>query len=112
MAVVEGETDAFGHVRLAGIGQRLEEEIRGRTGKDARATVLGHIQRGGTPTAYDRVLATRFGLYAIDAVHREAWGTMTALRGTAIELVPIADAVGVLKTVPAEMYDEAGVFFG
>ncbi len=112
MAVVEGETDAFGHVRLAGIGQRLEEEIRGRTGKDARATVLGHIQRGGTPTASDRVLATRFGLHAIDAVHAGAWGTMTALRGTAIELVPIADAVGVLKTVPAEMYDEAGVFFG
>jgi len=112
MAVVEGETDAFGHVRLAGIGQRLEEEIRGRTGKDARATVLGYIQRGGTPTAYDRVLATRFGLHAIDAVHAQQWGQMTALRGTAIELVPLADAVGTLKTVPAELYDEASVFFG
>jgi len=112
MAVVEGETDSFGHVRLAGIGQRLEEEIRGRTGKDARATVLGHIQRGGTPTAYDRVLATRFGLHAIDAVHKQAWGQMTALRGTAIELVPLADAVGTLKTVPPELYDEASVFFG
>ncbi|HVF20117.1 MAG TPA: 6-phosphofructokinase [Mycobacteriales bacterium] len=112
MAVVEGETDAFGHVRLAGIGQRLEEEIRGRTGKDARATVLGHIQRGGTPTAYDRVLATRFGLHAIDAVQQQAWGQMTALRGTAIELVPLADAVGTLKTVPPELYDEANVFFG
>ena len=112
MAVKEGETDAFGHVRLAGIGQRLEEEIRGRTGKDARATVLGHIQRGGTPTAYDRVLATRFGLHAIDAVQRQQWGTMTSLRGTAIEQVPLADAVGTLKTVPAEMYAEAEVFFG
>ena len=112
MAVKEGETDAFGHVRLSGIGQRLEEEIRGRTGKDARATVLGHIQRGGTPTAYDRVLATRFGLHAIDGVQAQAWGTMTALRGTAIELVPLADAVGTLKTVPPELYAEAEVFFG
>ncbi|HVE97578.1 MAG TPA: 6-phosphofructokinase [Mycobacteriales bacterium] len=112
MAVKEGETDAFGHVRLAGIGQRLEEEIRGRTGKDARATVLGHIQRGGTPTAYDRVLATRFGLHAIDAVQAQQWGTMTALRGTAIEQVPLADAVGTLKTVPPELYAEAEVFFG
>ncbi len=112
MAVVAGETDAFGHVRLAGIGQRLEEEIRGRTGKEARTTVLGHVQRGGTPTAYDRVLATRFGLHAIDAVQQQAWGMMTSLRGTAIELVPLADAVGTLKTVPPDFYAEAQTFFG
>ncbi len=112
MAVRSGETDAFGHVRLAGIGARLEEEISARTGKEARATVLGHIQRGGTPTAFDRVLATRFGLHAIDAVQAEAWGTMTALHGTRIELVPLAEAVGTLKTVPPELYAEAEVFFG
>jgi ATP-dependent phosphofructokinase / diphosphate-dependent phosphofructokinase len=112
MAVKEGELDAFGHVRLQGIGQRLEEEIRGRTGKESRATVLGHVQRGGTPTAYDRVLATRFGLAAIDAVEAQAWGQMTALRGTDIELVPLAEAVGALKLVPAERYAEARAFFG
>ena len=112
MAVKEGEVDAFGHVRLSGIGQRLEAEIGRRTGKEARAIVLGHIQRGGTPTAFDRVLATRFGLYAIDAVEQGAWGQMTALRGTDVELVPIADAVGTLKTVPPERYAEAEVFFG
>jgi 6-phosphofructokinase 1 len=112
MATREGELDAFGHVRLSGIGARLEEEIHGRTGHEARATVLGHIQRGGTPTAYDRVLATRFGLHAIDAVHSGAWGSMVALHGTAIDLVPLAEATKELKTVPPEMYAEAEVFFG
>ncbi len=112
MAVKEGAQDAFGHVRLMGIGQRLEEEIHARTGKEARATVLGHIQRGGTPTAFDRVLATRFGLAAIDAVHAGHWGTMTALHGTDIVQVPLADAVGTLKTVPPERYAEAAAFFG
>jgi 6-phosphofructokinase 1 len=112
MATKAGELDAFGHVRLSGIGQRLEEEIHARTGKEARATVLGHIQRGGTPTAYDRVLATRFGLHAIDAVHHGAWGTMTALHGTRIELVPLAEATKELKLVDAARYAEAEVFFG
>jgi len=112
MATRDGELDAFGHVRLAGIGQLLESEIGDRTGKEARATVLGHIQRGGTPTAFDRVLATRFGLHAIDAVHDRRWGTMTALRGTRIELVELSAATSTLKTVPAEMYAEAEVFFG
>ncbi|HEU0130173.1 MAG TPA: 6-phosphofructokinase [Mycobacteriales bacterium] len=112
MAVKEGELDAFGHVRLSGIGQRLEEEIRSRTGREARATVLGHIQRGGTPTAYDRVLATRFGLHAIDAAHRGEWGTMTALHGTRIELVPLAEATKELKLVTPDLYAEAEVFFG
>jgi phosphofructokinase-like protein len=112
MATREGELDSFGHVRLSGIGARLEEEIHGRTGHEARATVLGHVQRGGTPTAFDRVLATRFGLHAIDAVNAGAGGMMVALHGTAIELVPLSDAVRDLKLVPPEMYEEAEVFFG
>jgi phosphofructokinase-like protein len=112
MATKEGELDAFGHVRLQGIGQRLEQEIHDRTGKEARHTVLGHIQRGGTPTAFDRVLATRFGLGAIDAVQAGQWGQMAALRGTDIVLVPLEEAVGTLKTVPLERYQETEVFFG
>ena len=83
----DGQRDAFGHVRLGGIGHWLEGEIERRTGKETRATVLGHVQRGGTPTAFDRVLATRFGLHAIDAADAGEWGTMAALRGTEIELV-------------------------
>ncbi len=107
----EGQ-DAFGHVRLGGIAHWLERQIEERTGKEARATVLGHIQRGGTPTAFDRVLATRFGLHAIDAVQARQWGKMTALRGTEIELVELSEAVAQLKTVPEELYAEAEVFFG
>jgi len=112
MTVKAGELDAFGHVRLAGIGQRLEQEITGRTGHEARATVLGHIQRGGTPTAFDRVLATRFGLHVVDAVHNGHYGKMTALRGTNIELVGLDEATAKLKTVPPELYAEAEVLFG
>ena len=104
--------DAFGHVQLAGIGDWLAKAIEERTGKEARAAVLGHIQRGGTPTAADRVLATRFGLHAIDAVHDEAWGTMVALQGTDIVRVPLEAATGVLKTVPQSRYDEVKTFFG
>jgi ATP-dependent phosphofructokinase / diphosphate-dependent phosphofructokinase len=104
--------DAFGHVRLGGIAHWLEGQIEEKTGKETRATVLGHIQRGGTPTAFDRVLATRFGLHAIDAVDAGEWGRMTALRGTEIELVDLSEAVARLKTVPAELYEEAEVFFG
>jgi ATP-dependent phosphofructokinase / diphosphate-dependent phosphofructokinase len=104
--------DAFGHVRLGGIAHWLEEEIEERTGKETRATVLGHVQRGGTPTAFDRVLATRFGLHAIDAVDAGDWGKMTALRGTGIELVEIGAATAELKTVPKKLYSEAEVFFG
>jgi 6-phosphofructokinase 1 len=107
-----GGLDAFGHVRLGGIGEWLAGEIEKRTGKEARTTVLGHIQRGGTPTAFDRVLATRFGLHAIDAVQDGAWGSMVALRGTGIVRVPLADATTTLKTVPPEFYAEAEVFFG
>ncbi len=104
--------DAFGHVRLGGIGHWLEGEIERRTGKETRATVLGHVQRGGTPTAFDRVLATRFGLHAVDAADAGDWGTMAALRGTDIQLVALTEAVSQLKTVPPELYEEAEVFFG
>jgi 6-phosphofructokinase 1 len=104
--------DAFGHVRLTGIGDWLSSAIEQRTGHEARAVVLGHIQRGGTPTAYDRWLATRFGLHAIDAAHDGAWGHMVALRGTDIVRVALADATTTLKTVPPELYEEAKVFFG
>jgi 6-phosphofructokinase 1 len=104
--------DAFGHVRLGGIANWLEGEIEQRTGHEARATVLGHIQRGGTPTAFDRVLATRFGLHAIDAVQEGQWGKMTALRSTDIELVDLSEATAELKTVPESLYSEAEVFFG
>ena len=108
----EAPTDAFGHVRLGGIGQWLEHEIEQKTGHEARATVLGHVQRGGTPTAFDRVLATRFGLHAIDAAHDGSWGKMTALRATDIALVDLSDATAELKLVPESLYREAEVFFG
>ena len=104
--------DAFGHVRLGGIGNTLAEEIEARTGFETRVTILGHIQRGGTPTAFDRVLSTRFGIGAIDAVHDGAFGVMVALRGTEIVRVPLADAVGQLKTIDRELYHHvAEVFF-
>jgi len=112
MALTAGDLDEFGHPRLGGIGVRLEQEIEQRTGFETRATVLGHVQRGGTPTAFDRVLATRFGLAAIDAVHDGAWGMMVALRSTNIELVALSDAVAQLRTVPVEEYQRYGVLFG
>ncbi len=106
--------DEFGHVRLVtrGIGQLLADELERRTGKEARVAVLGHIQRGGTPTAFDRVLATRFGVNAIRAVADGAFGSMVALRGTDIVRVPLAEATEELKLVPPERYAEAEVFFG
>jgi phosphofructokinase-like protein len=110
--LVAQERDAFGHVRYGGVGQMLASEIESRTGKEARATVLGHVQRGGTPTAFDRVLATRFGAHAIRAVADGAYGSMVALRGTDIVRVPIADATSELKLVPPERYAEAELFFG
>jgi len=104
--------DAFGHVKLSGIGDWLAKQVEERTGHEARTTVLGHIQRGGTPTSFDRVLATRFGLNAIEAVKDGDWGTMVALQGTDIVRVPLSAATGVLKTVPIERYEEAKAFFG
>jgi 6-phosphofructokinase 1 len=112
MELAAGQKDEFGHARLGGIGQRLEHEIEERTGFETRATVLGHVQRGGTPTAFDRVLATRVGVAAIDAAHEGRWGTMPALRGNRIELVALDDAVAELRTVPPEDYEAASPFMG
>jgi len=112
LAVSSEQLDSFGHVRLGGVGQMLADEIEKRTGKEARCTVLGHIQRGGTPTAFDRVLATRFGVHAVQAVHDEAFGVMVALRGTDIIRVSLAEATSQLKLVPPQRYAEAEVFFG
>ncbi|MFE3251892.1 6-phosphofructokinase [Streptomyces sp. NPDC059209] len=108
----DGTLDSFGHVRLSGVGEWLAKEIEKRTGKEARTTVLGHVQRGGTPSAFDRWLATRFGLHAIDAVKDGDFGKMVALRGTDIVRVPISEAIAELKTVQPELYQEVGVFFG
>ena len=107
-AADDAPTDAFGHARLGGIAHWLEGEIERRTGREARATVLGHVQRGGTPTAFDRVLATRFGLHAIDAAEAGEWGKMTALRGTEIELVDLSEATAELKTVPRALLPRGG----
>jgi ATP-dependent phosphofructokinase / diphosphate-dependent phosphofructokinase len=112
LVTTESSEDSFGHVRLGGIGVMLEKEIEKRTGYETRATILGHIQRGGTPTAFDRVLATRFGIAAIDCASDGDYGKMVALRGPDIKRVPLGDAVGELKTVDPELYETAEVFFG
>ncbi|OGW91867.1 MAG: hypothetical protein A3D28_03750 [Omnitrophica bacterium RIFCSPHIGHO2_02_FULL_63_14] len=104
--------DDFGHVRLGGIGQRLAELVESKTGFETRVTVLGHIQRGGSPTAFDRVLGTRFGVKAVELVLAGQFGHMVSLQGTRIVSVPIAEATGTLKTVDLEMYDLAKIFFG
>jgi 6-phosphofructokinase 1 len=100
-----GEKDEFGHARLGGIGNTLAQEIERRTGFETRTVVLGHIQRGGSPTAFDRVLATRYGLGAIDMVHRAEFGRMAALRGNKIISVPLAEATGTNRRVDQEMMD-------
>jgi ATP-dependent phosphofructokinase / diphosphate-dependent phosphofructokinase len=105
-------TDQFGHVRLGGVGHVLATEIESRTGFETRVTVLGHVQRGGTPTPRDRILATRYGLEAADLVHGERWGLMTALRGDDIVAVPLREAVAELKKVPPAFYEAARTFFG
>src|SRR5207253_4399153 len=112
MQLRDGGVDAYGHRRFTGVAQQLGEELERRTGKEVRTTVLGHVQRGGTPTSFDRVLATRFGLHAIDAVHEGDFGKMVALQGTDIVRVPLAAGTRELKTVPLERYTEAEVFFG
>ncbi len=112
MTLQSGETDEFGHVRLGGVGNRITEEIRSRTGFDARVTILGHVLRGGTPTAFDRVLATRFGVEAVDAAHDGEFATMVALQCGQIVRVPIDDAVKELKLVDPALYEVAGIFFG
>ncbi|MEV0281045.1 6-phosphofructokinase [Streptomyces sp. NPDC050610] len=112
MVLKDQTQDSFGHVRLSGVGEWLAKEVERRTGKEARTTVLGHVQRGGTPSAFDRWLATRFGLHAIEAVRDGAYGSMVALRGTDIVRVPLAEATAKIKTVAPELYAEVGVFFG
>ena len=107
-----GDQDAFGHVRLGGIANALAPEIEKRTGFETRVTILGHVQRGGTPSAFDRVLATRFGIAAIDAVHDHDFGKMVALRGNEIVRVALAEGVGELKTIDPKIFEVAEVFFG
>jgi phosphofructokinase-like protein len=106
------ERDEFGHVRLGGIGETLAGEIKERTGIDTRHVVLGHLQRGGTPTAYDRILSTRYGLRAAEAVKSGEWGQMVALRGNEIVTVPLEEATEETKTVPDDLYRAAETFFG
>src|SRR5262245_42689582 len=108
----EAAVDAFGHVRFGGVGDALAREIEERTGYETRVTVLGHVQRGGSPTPRDRVLATRYGLKAADLVLAGSWGRMVALRGDSIVDVSLQEATSELKTVPPEWYDVAKAFFG
>ncbi|GAC1532930.1 MAG: 6-phosphofructokinase [Acidimicrobiales bacterium] len=112
LSVASGEVDAFGHARLGGIGNLLADEIERRTGFETRATILGHIQRGGTPTAFDRVLATRFGVAAIDCVHDGDFNMMVALQADRIVRVALSDAVSELKTVDRDLVEVAEVFYG
>jgi ATP-dependent phosphofructokinase / diphosphate-dependent phosphofructokinase len=112
MSLASGDVDSFGHVRLGGIGVRVAAEIEARTGAEARAVVIGHVQRGGTPSAFDRWLATRFGLHAVDAVAEQDFGKMVALRGTDIVRVPLIEGTGELKLVSPAEYAEMQVFFG
>jgi len=112
ISVQDGGVDAFGNQRLGGISNVVADEIGRRTGFETRVTILGHVLRGGTPTAFDRVLATRFGVDAIDAVHDDEFGVMVALRGPDIVRVPIAEATGHSKTVDPALLDVASVFFG
>jgi len=104
--------DEFGHVRLGGIGQVLAREIEKRTGYETREVMLGHVQRGGTPTAFDRYLCTRFGLHAVRLIENRQFGQMVTLRGNQIAAIPLAEVAGKTKTVPPELFEEAAVFFG
>jgi 6-phosphofructokinase 1 len=108
----DDQVDEFGHVRLGGIGEIVGAEIERRAGIETRVTILGYIQRGGSPTPYDRVLATRYGVTAADLVHEGEFGTMVALKGSKIESVPLAEVTGRIRTVDMELYDIAQVFFG
>lgn len=110
--VANEKLDQFGHVRLGGIGQVIGEIIEAKTGYETRVTVLGHIQRGGSPTAFDRVLGTRFGVRAVELVKQQKWGHMVSLQGRNVVSVPLADAIGTLKTVPPDFYEMAKIFFG
>ena len=107
----EDGLDDFGHIRLGGIANHVAAEIERRTGYETRVTILGHVQRGGAPTAFDRVLSTRFGVAAIDAVHDGAWGHMVALQSASIVRIPLGDAVAQLKPVSEELWNVAREFF-
>ena len=111
MTIKSKEIDAFGHVRLGGIGNMLAEEIEQRMGIETRVTILGYIQRGGTPTAYDRVLATRYGVAAVELVKENNFGKMVALRGNTIISIPLEEAVSSCKTVDMGLYELAQIFF-
>lgn len=111
LSISDDEFDEYGHIRLGGIGNLIAGEIEGRTGYETRVTILGHVQRGGTPTAYDRVLSTWFGTEAIDAVHDEAWGEMVALIANRVVRVKLEDAVAELKLVNPQLWDVAQQFF-
>ncbi len=106
------KVDDFGHVQLGGVAVALAKDLEKMTGLDCRTTILGHVQRGGSPTAFDRFLATRYGICAVDMVHKEQWGYMAALRGTEIVPVLLEDCIKAEKTVPMELYEVAKVFFG
>lgn len=109
--VPDAQVDVYGHIRLGGIGALVAQEIEARTGYETRVTTLGHVQRGGTPTAFDRVLSTRYGIAAIDAVHGQAWGHMVALKEGEIIRVPLVDALGTLKSVDPALIEVARTFF-
>ncbi|CUT02180.1 6-phosphofructokinase [Candidatus Chrysopegis kryptomonas] len=112
LIVQDLRVDEFGHVRLGGIGNLVADQIEKRTGMEARATILGHIQRGGSPTAFDRILATRFGVKAVELINEGRFGVMTALQGNEIVDVELYEVVGGLKTVNPELFEIAEVFFG
>ncbi|MDR0784149.1 MAG: 6-phosphofructokinase [Propionibacteriaceae bacterium] len=107
-----GAVDEFGHVQVGGIAEFIAKEITRRSGVETRSVVLGHVQRGGTPTAYDRVLATRFGVAAVDGLHQGKTGVMVSAQGSAIGIVPLAEATGTLRTVPRQLIDEVGAILG
>ena len=108
----ENEKDEFGHVRLGGIGHYLAREIEKRMNVETRVTILGHVQRGGTPTAYDRVLATRFGVASVELIKNDDFGKMVALQGNKIVPINLEDAVSKPKTVDIDLYNIAKIFFG
>lgn len=111
LQLAEPEVDQFGHQRLGGIANVVADEIERRTGYETRVTVLGHVQRGGSPNPFDRVLCSRYGVSALDAVHDHAWGQMVALQQNRIVTVPLAEAVAELKTVDPELWAHAKTFF-
>ncbi len=111
LEVIDREVDRFGHQRLGGIGSLVATEIGERTGFETRPVLLGHVQRGGTPTAYDRVLSTRFGVAAIDALHDRAWGHMVALRGDRVVHTPLLDVIGKTRPVDISLFDDVAQLF-